>query len=88
MMLWIGPDLGLDMVVRDESGDILDTNSTSTTQLYEHHIYAIERIRKATVSCERFDEKHPLHEAVILITIFLLSLLEFVKQESHIENDE
>lgn len=42
--------LGLDMVVRDESGNILDTNSTSTTQLYEHHIYAIERIRKATVS--------------------------------------
>lgn len=42
--------IGLDMVVRDECGNILDTNSTSTTQLYEHHISAIERIRKATVS--------------------------------------
>lgn len=38
------------MVVRDESGNILDTTKTSTTQLYEHHIYAIDRIRKATVS--------------------------------------
>lgn len=38
------------MVVRDESGDILDTNQSSTTQLYQHHMYAIERIRKATVS--------------------------------------
>lgn len=41
---------GLDMVVRDENGDILDTNQSSTTQLYQHHMYAIERIRKATVS--------------------------------------
>lgn len=38
------------MVVRDESGNILDTNAASTTQLYEHHIYAINRIRKATVN--------------------------------------
>lgn len=41
---------GLDMVVRDESGNVLDTNATSTTQLYEHHIAAIDRIRRATVS--------------------------------------
>lgn len=41
--------LGLDMVVRDESGNILDTTATSTTQLYEHHLFAIDRIRKATV---------------------------------------
>lgn len=41
---------GLDMVVRDESGNILDGNGTSTTQLYEHHTHAIDRIRKATVS--------------------------------------
>lgn len=38
------------MVVRDESGNILDGNGTSTTELYEHHIHAIDRIRKATVS--------------------------------------
>jgi hypothetical protein len=38
---------GLDMVVRDESGSILDITSTSTTELYEHHMQAIERIRLA-----------------------------------------
>lgn len=42
------------MVVRDESGNILDTTITSTTQLYEHHIYAIDRIRKATVFVHYF----------------------------------
>lgn len=45
---------GLDMVVRDENGDILDTNKTSTTHLYEHHLYAVERIRKATVGKHHF----------------------------------
>ncbi|KAM7361679.1 dedicator of cytokinesis protein myoblast city isoform 1-T2 [Cochliomyia hominivorax] len=39
--------LGLDMVVRDESGDILDTNSICTTELYEHHMNAVNRIIKA-----------------------------------------
>lgn len=47
--------VGLDMVVRDESGNILDTTATSTTQLYEHHIFAIDRIRKATVSSESIE---------------------------------
>ncbi|KAJ6638701.1 Dedicator of cytokinesis protein 1 [Pseudolycoriella hygida] len=42
--------LGLDMVVRDESGNVLDVNSTSTTQLYEHHINAVDRIKKANNS--------------------------------------
>lgn len=41
--------LGLDMVVRDESGNILDINTTSTTQLYEHHMNAMDRIKKANV---------------------------------------
>lgn len=45
-------DLGLDMVVRDESGNVLDTTTTSTTQLYEHHMNALDRIRKATVSMQ------------------------------------
>ncbi|KAH8278766.1 hypothetical protein KR018_008948, partial [Drosophila ironensis] len=39
--------LGLDMVVRDESGDILDTNAICTTELYEHHVHAVQRIDKA-----------------------------------------
>lgn len=38
------------MVVRDESGNIMDGNGASTTELYEHHMRAIDRIRKATVS--------------------------------------
>lgn len=47
---WIILCTGLDMVVRDESGNVLDVNSTSTTQLYEHHINAVDRIKKANVS--------------------------------------
>lgn len=42
--------LGLDMVVRDESGDILDTNAICTTELYEQHVHAVQRIEKANVS--------------------------------------
>lgn len=37
------------MVVRDDYGNILDINQTSTTQLYEHHVRATNRIRRATV---------------------------------------
>ncbi|KAH8388441.1 hypothetical protein KR093_006384, partial [Drosophila rubida] len=39
--------LGLDMVVRDECGDILDTNAICTTELYENHMNAVQRIEKA-----------------------------------------
>ncbi|XP_068155287.1 dedicator of cytokinesis protein 1 isoform X1 [Drosophila tropicalis] len=39
--------LGLDMVVRDDSGDILDTNAICTTELFEHHVHAVNRIEKA-----------------------------------------
>lgn len=46
--------LGLDMVVRDESGDILDTNTICTTELYEHHMNAVNRIIKANVSIHLF----------------------------------
>lgn len=38
------------MVVRDDNGNILDINATSTTQLYEQHVQATDRIRRATVS--------------------------------------
>ncbi|CAD7083698.1 unnamed protein product [Hermetia illucens] len=40
--------LGLDMVVRDDTGNVLDINSTCTTELYEHHVHAVDRIRRAT----------------------------------------
>ncbi len=38
------------MEVRDDNGNILDVNQTSTTQLYEQHVQATNRIRRATVS--------------------------------------
>lgn len=46
--------LGLDMVVRDESGNMLDTNAICTTELYEHHLNAVSRIIKANVSTNCF----------------------------------
>lgn len=39
--------LGLDMVVRDENGNVLDINRTSTTQLYSQHASAENRIKMA-----------------------------------------
>lgn len=42
--------LGLDMVVRNEDGNVLDINSTATTQLFERHMNASDRIRRASVS--------------------------------------
>lgn len=40
---------GLDMVVRDDNGNKLDINQTSTTQLYLQHREAVKRIKMATV---------------------------------------
>uniref|UniRef100_A0A1Q3FGS7 Putative signaling protein n=1 Tax=Culex tarsalis TaxID=7177 RepID=A0A1Q3FGS7_CULTA len=42
--------LRLDMVVRDECGNILNIDKTSTTQLYEHHLNAVDRIKRASTS--------------------------------------
>ncbi|XP_049300946.1 dedicator of cytokinesis protein 1 isoform X1 [Anopheles funestus] len=42
--------LNLDMVVRDDSGNIVDIERTSTTQLYEHHLNAVDRIKRANTS--------------------------------------
>lgn len=41
--------LGLDLVVRDEHGNLLNPESTSTVQLYQQHKIATDRIRSATV---------------------------------------
>ncbi|XP_031352316.1 dedicator of cytokinesis protein 1-like isoform X2 [Photinus pyralis] len=37
--------LGLDMIVRDKDGNLIDPEKTSTIQLYYHHKNAAERIR-------------------------------------------
>ena len=50
-------ELGLDMIVRDENGDQLDTNKTCTTELYEHHMKAVDRIIKANVSLGTIKDK-------------------------------
>lgn len=41
--------LGLDMIVRDDLGNVLDITKTSTTKLYEEHDKARKRIRNANV---------------------------------------
>uniref|UniRef100_A0A8W7NFN6 Signaling protein n=1 Tax=Anopheles atroparvus TaxID=41427 RepID=A0A8W7NFN6_ANOAO len=45
--------LNLDMVVRDDSGNILSIEQTSTTQLYEHHLNAVDRIKRANTSSNK-----------------------------------
>ncbi|KAK3913017.1 Dedicator of cytokinesis protein 1 [Frankliniella fusca] len=40
--------LSLDMVVRDDQGNILNPEVTSTVELFHHHELATDRIRKAT----------------------------------------
>lgn len=42
--------LKLDMVVRDEQGNILNPDSTSVVQLYKQHELASQRIKKAVAS--------------------------------------
>lgn len=42
--------LGLDLVVRDEHGNLLNPDVTSTIQLYYQHKKATDRIKRATVS--------------------------------------
>lgn len=67
--------LGLDMVVRDEHGNVLNPEQTSTIQLYYHHETAAERIRKATTSLKKKPVK--LHSPVYS-HIFFVSVRNFV----------
>jgi dedicator of cytokinesis protein 1 len=53
-MMFVYRLLDLDMVVRDDQGNILNPDITSTIQLYWQHELATERIRKATVSFKIF----------------------------------
>ncbi|XP_044743403.1 dedicator of cytokinesis protein 1 isoform X2 [Chrysoperla carnea] len=66
--------LSLDMVVRDDQGNILNPNETSTIQLYYQHKVATERIRKATSG-----PKKKLTKSVIYFShIFFVSVRNFV----------
>ncbi|XP_011297282.1 dedicator of cytokinesis protein 1 isoform X1 [Fopius arisanus] len=67
--------LGLDMVVRDEHGNILHPEETSTIQLYYHHETAAERIRRAATETK----KKPLKPQVPVYShIFFVSVRNFV----------
>lgn len=58
------------MVVRDDNGNILDINATSTTQLYEQHVQATDRIRRATVSLNIYFIELRLIEFSFIYTLF------------------
>lgn len=67
--------LGLDMVVRDEHGNVLNPERTSTIELYYHHETAAERIRKATNETK----KKPIKSTTPVFShIFFVSVRNFV----------
>ncbi|XP_024936302.1 dedicator of cytokinesis protein 1 isoform X7 [Cephus cinctus] len=67
--------LGLDMVVRDEHGNVLNPEQTSTIQLYYHHETAAERIRKATTETKKKPSKP---QVPVYSHIFFVSVRNFV----------
>ncbi|XP_069695131.1 dedicator of cytokinesis protein 1 isoform X3 [Periplaneta americana] len=66
--------LDLDMVVRDEQGNILNPDVTSTIQLYWQHELATERIRKATSGPMKKAQKTVMQYS----HIFFVSVRNFV----------
>ncbi|XP_057339656.1 dedicator of cytokinesis protein 1 isoform X1 [Microplitis mediator] len=67
--------LGLDMVVRDDQGNILDPEKTSTIQLYYHHQVASERIRTTTTDTKKKSLKP---QVPVYSHIFFVSVRNFV----------
>lgn len=67
--------LGLDMVVRDEHGNILNPEQTSTIQLYYQHETAAERIRKANIETKKKPMKP---QAPVYSYIFYVNIKNFV----------
>ncbi|CAB0042097.1 unnamed protein product [Trichogramma brassicae] len=67
--------LGLDMVVRDEHGNILNPEQTSTVQLYYQHETATERIRKAAIETKKKPTKP---QAPVYSYIFFVNIRNFV----------
>ncbi|XP_029669948.1 dedicator of cytokinesis protein 1 isoform X1 [Formica exsecta] len=67
--------LGLDMVVRDEHGNVLNPEETSTIQLYYHHETAAERIRKASNDTKKKSHKP---QVPVYSHIFFVSVRNFV----------
>ncbi|XP_014489472.1 PREDICTED: dedicator of cytokinesis protein 1 isoform X4 [Dinoponera quadriceps] len=67
--------LGLDMVVRDDHGNVLNPEETSTIQLYYHHETAAERIRKASNDTKKKPHKP---QVPVYSHIFFVSVRNFV----------
>ncbi|XP_076759593.1 dedicator of cytokinesis protein myoblast city isoform X4 [Xylocopa sonorina] len=67
--------LGMDMVVRDDQGNVLNPEETSTIQLYYHHETAAERIRKAANDTK---QKPLKPQAPVYSHIFFVSVRNFV----------
>ncbi|XP_078053338.1 dedicator of cytokinesis protein myoblast city isoform X1 [Augochlora pura] len=67
--------LGLDMVVRDDQGNVLNPEETSTIQLYYHHETAAERIRKAANDMKKKPSKP---QTPVYSHIFFVSVRNFV----------
>nr|XP_012153465.1 PREDICTED: dedicator of cytokinesis protein 1 isoform X5 [Megachile rotundata] len=67
--------LGMDMVVRDDHGNVLNPEETSTIQLYYHHETAAERIRKAANDTKKKPSKP---QAPVYSHIFFVSVRNFV----------
>lgn len=76
--------LDLDMVVRDNDGNILEPEKTSTIQLYYHHEIASERIRK-TITTETkkksIKPQNPVYSHVFFVSIrnFVCKMTEDVE---------
>lgn len=67
--------LNLDMVVRDDQGNVMNPENTSTIQLYYHHETAAERIRKATNETKKKSLKA---QTPVYSHIFFVSVKNFV----------
>lgn len=67
--------LGLDMVVRDDHGNVLNPLKTSTIQLYYHHKTAAEMIRKAAMAVKKKPGKL---QVPVYSHIFFVSVRNFV----------
>ncbi|KAK2584698.1 hypothetical protein KPH14_007033 [Odynerus spinipes] len=75
--------LGLDMVVRDDQGNVLSPENTSTIQLYYHHETAAERIRKATNETKKktLKSQTPVYSHIFFVSVknFVCKMVEDVE---------
>lgn len=55
--------LGLDMVVRDKHGHLLDPDNTSTIDLYNHHKNATERMNLPKVRMQKLSSTNIISNA-------------------------